>query len=123
MEEVSGQADVIILLSHLGLEAEQRLAQQFPEIDLIVGGKSLHVFDAPVQLDPTQAVIVHAGSLGQRLGAVRLDFDDQGRVVDKEGGVVLLLPEVPSDPAMSELIERYNHLLAPTPPPVIGDGE
>ena len=35
-----GQADIIVLLSHAGESVDRRLAEQVPEIDVIVGGHS-----------------------------------------------------------------------------------
>lgn len=120
--EVSGQANIIIVLSHMGFDADQQLARQVSEIDVIVGGKSGHLLDPPVRPDPEGAVFVQAGSLGQRLGLVWLDFDEQGNIIQVYGHPIVLGPEASIDSEMIELLRSYEHLLPPTPhvaPPVI----
>jgi 5'-nucleotidase / UDP-sugar diphosphatase len=116
VEEVASEADIIVLLSHLGFDADQTLAEQFPEIDIIVGGNSGHMFDPPIRPEPSGPIIVQSGSLGQRLGMVRLDFNDQGEVVGWDGRLITLLPEVPEDPAMTQLLRGYEDMLRPTTP-------
>jgi len=123
VDEVAGQADIILLLSHLGYDQDQGLAQQIHEIDAIIGGKSGHVFDPPLRPDPSGPVIAQVGSLGWRLGVVRLDFDDQGNLIQVDGHAITLGPDVPDDPEIDELLESYKHLIVPTPPPLLGDGE
>ena len=123
VDEVSGQADIIVLLSHLGFDRDQKLAQQFPEIDVIIGGKSGHLFDPPLRPYPSGPVIAQAASLGRRLGVVRLDFDDQGNLIQVDGHAITLGPDVPDDPKIDELLESYQHLIVPTPPPLLEDGE
>ena len=123
VDEVSQQADIILLLSHLGFDQDQKLAQQFPEIDVIIGGKSGHLFDPPIRPYPSGPVIAQAASLGKSLGVVRLDFDDQGNLIQSDGHPITLAPDVPDDPEMNKLLESYEHLIVPTPPPVLGDNE
>ena len=38
--EMSAQADIIVVLSHLGLDKDEQLAKEVPGIDIIVGGLS-----------------------------------------------------------------------------------
>ena len=118
VDELSPQADVIILLSHLGFGEDQNLARQFPEIDIIVGGKSGHLFNPPIRPVPDGPIIAQAGSLGQNLGLVRLDFDVSGRLLDWDGRLILLGPESPDDPAMVEFLQPYWERLTPIAPTV-----
>ena len=113
VDEVSQEADIIVLLSHLGFDEDQELARQFPEIDIIVGGKSGHSFDPPTRPQPAGPVIAQTGTLGQRLGVARLDFDAQGNLVGWDGRLILLTPDVPDDPAMLEFLQSYKDRLAP----------
>jgi 5'-nucleotidase/UDP-sugar diphosphatase len=123
VDEVSDQANVILVLSHLGYDQDEVLARQIPEIDAIIGGKSGQVFDPPLRPDPLGPVFAQVGSQGMRLGVLRLDFDDRGKLIQAEGHPITLGPDVPDDPEMDELLESYKHLIVPTQPPVLGDGE
>jgi len=75
VDELAGQADIIIVLSHLGYDDDVKLATAIPEIDLIVGGKSGHIFDPPTRPSlertghrPGRAVGPAAGGSAPRSG-------------------------------------------------------
>ena len=123
VDEVSDQANFILMLSHLGYDLDEVLAQQIPEIDAIIGGRSGQIFDPPLRADPSGPVFAQVGSQGKRLGVLRLDFDDQGNLIQADGHPITLGPDVPDDPEMDKLLESYKHLIVPTQPPVLGDGE
>jgi 2',3'-cyclic-nucleotide 2'-phosphodiesterase (5'-nucleotidase family) len=67
--------DVIICLSHLGLQADQALAMYVPGINVIVGGHDHFTFEKPIEVvgisgDPTW--IVQAGAFYLNVGKMRL---------------------------------------------------
>jgi 5'-nucleotidase / UDP-sugar diphosphatase len=66
-------ADVIVVLSHQGVEADSALAVAVPGIDVIVGGHSHTELDAPLRVG--QTLIAQAGSRGRWLGRVDLAID------------------------------------------------
>jgi len=115
--ELSVQADIIIVLSHLGYDEDRELAKAVPEIDLIVGGKSGHIFDPPTRPFPTGAIIAQAGQLGQRLGEVRLDLDAGGNVLQWDGHAITLGAESPVDQPMIDLVRSYEASWGVTPTP------
>ena len=43
LQEIKGEADIIVVLSHLGLNDDERMAEDFPEIDIILGAHTHHV--------------------------------------------------------------------------------
>lgn len=108
MDEVSKEADVVIVLSHLGTEVDLQMASQVRGIDLIVGGKSGDVLDPPLWIEPSGTVIAQAGYQGQRIGIVRLEIDGQGKVVSHKGEVVLLTPDFADDPEMRAFLDQYK---------------
>lgn len=75
---LDASTDVLIALTHLGVDADKKLAAAVPGIDLIVGGHShTRLTEAARQGDTW---IVQAGSYGRSLGVVALDVADD-RVV------------------------------------------
>lgn len=75
-------ADVVVLLSHCGLDADKALSWALRhKVDLIVGGHSHDVLDSG---DFDHGIpIVQAGCYGERLGRVTLEISDGGvEVVD-----------------------------------------
>ncbi len=66
-------ADIVIVLSHSGLEGDKELAREVPELDLIVGGHCHSVLHEPVEEGRT--LIVQAGSRARYLGVLELAYD------------------------------------------------
>ncbi|MCM3783231.1 bifunctional metallophosphatase/5'-nucleotidase [Neobacillus mesonae] len=80
--ELKDQVDIMILLSHLGLTTDQRIAEQIEEIDIILGGHTHHVLEEPLELNGT--FICGAGKYGQYVGRITVERsagDDKFRLV------------------------------------------
>lgn len=73
--------DVIIALSHLGFFGDERLAEMFPEIDVILGAHTHHVLDEGVMTNGV--LIAQAGKYGKYVGEVTLTLGESG-IVSKE---------------------------------------
>ena len=71
-------ASIVIVLSHLGLDADKRLAAAVPGVDVIVGGHSHTAIPKPLKME-SGTVILQAGAYGVYLGVLEL-------VVDKATG-------------------------------------
>jgi len=114
---VRGRADVIIVLSYLGLELDQELAQQVRGIDLIVGGRSGQNLEEPLQDAVTGAVIVQAGKRGEWLGIIDLELDQGGRVVGYEGRSRVLSDDIAEDSDLSAWLQSVQPTATPRPEP------
>ena len=116
LAELRSKSDVVILLSHLGLEADAALAQAVPGINVIVGGRSRQIL-VPAQI-VGQTVIVQAGFDGEFLGHLDVAFDAQGQPTASEVRMNGLGPEVADDAAMVALLASYQpQVAAPTTAP------
>jgi 2',3'-cyclic-nucleotide 2'-phosphodiesterase (5'-nucleotidase family) len=62
------QANLVVVLSHLGLRRDVQLAQEVPGIDLILGGHSHHRLPSLLHIGDT--AIAQAGVNGEYLGVV-----------------------------------------------------
>lgn len=60
--------DLLVILSHLGLNRDKELASKFPNIDVIIGGHS-HTILEKLLLE-NQTIICQAGHYGEYLGEV-----------------------------------------------------
>lgn len=111
-------AKLVVLLSHLGLTAtpaasgkeppnawhDDDLAAAFPEIGVIVGGRTHTVLHQPLVIGGT--VIVQAGGYGDYLGRLDLTVDDAtGAVTDYEGRLIVCDRTVPLDPTIQGTLE------------------
>ncbi|HNY13299.1 MAG TPA: metallophosphatase [Candidatus Wallbacteria bacterium] len=87
--EVKDKSDIIVLLSHLGVEGDRELAKTHPEIKLIVGAHSHTLIDKPEMAGKT--CIVQAGRFCENIG--KLDVKITGREIKSiEGGVINIRP-------------------------------
>ncbi|XP_059478918.1 apyrase-like isoform X2 [Neocloeon triangulifer] len=115
---------IIILLSHSGYDVDLIIAEQIPELDVIVGGHS-HTFlysgtppttDEPVDEYPKvvthrnggKTLIVQAMAFGKYLGILELKFDKAGEVESWSGNPILLDSSVPEDESTTELLSPYR---------------
>ncbi len=111
-------ADVLIVLSHLGLENDRRLAARVPGIDLIVGGHDHALLEQPVIIPQQEnrngyrgTAIVQAGSNGAWLGRTVLEFD--GPTLRRVRGRVLpVRPADGEDSAVARLIAPFRDSIA-----------
>ena len=104
--EIAAKADLVIVLSHLGVEADQRLAQQVPGIAVIVGGLTRRVLSPP--LVEKGALVVQAGYDGEWLGALRLQLDEKGAILQHEGLIIGLGPEKAEHPDIARWLEEVK---------------
>ncbi|XP_014477409.1 PREDICTED: apyrase isoform X2 [Dinoponera quadriceps] len=117
--------DIIIVLSHCGLDVDRVTAAKCPLIDVIVGGHS-HTFlytgtppfiDKPVDEYPvvvTQketrrtVLIVQAAAFTKYLGNLTVWFDEQGEVVDWDGNPILLDHSIEEDEGILKELEPWK---------------
>ncbi|KAH0953052.1 hypothetical protein HN011_001822 [Eciton burchellii] len=129
--------DIIVVLSHCGLDVDRRMAAECPLIDVIVGGHS-HSFlytgpppfiDTPedeypvvvVQSETNRTVlIVQAAAYTKYLGNLTVWFDEQGEVVDWDGNPLLLDQSIEEDPGIVEALKPWKEEVDALASKVIG---
>ena len=110
--ELGSQADIIILLVHVGQAMEQRLQQEIEGIDVIVGGTQPRTPSA--LWDETTGVLIlpseqpSPGHAGRLIGLARLDFDGSGRLTSHESQMVSLTPDFADDLEQMILLQSYK---------------
>lgn len=101
-------ADLVVLLSHLGLGVDQELAEAGLEVALIIGGHSHSVVPEPVLVKGVP--IAQAGGLGEYVGVLDVAVDmETGRLVACEGRLVPVdISQVAPDPVTVEIIREMT---------------
>ena len=104
-------AVIIIVLSHLGLDADKDLAQKIPGIHVIVGGHSHTALENPMVVENT--IIVQAGAYGLSLGILKLKIDpDTSRIIwhteEKELEKVMAGKDRQYDKETARIIQAYH---------------
>lgn len=73
VNQLRSKVDVLIVLSHLGLPLDRRMAQEIAGIDLILGGHTHHLLEEPELIGSTH--LCAAGKFGDYMGRVDIWFD------------------------------------------------
>ncbi|HIV82608.1 MAG TPA: bifunctional metallophosphatase/5'-nucleotidase [Candidatus Salinicoccus merdavium] len=84
-DQLSGQVDCLVLMSHLGKYDDETLANRFPEIDVILGAHTHHHFENGDVVGPV--LIGAAGRFGDYLGEITLTFEGK-TLVDKSARLI-----------------------------------
>lgn len=74
------ESDYIVVLSQMGREKDQEIADRWKEIDLIIGGHSQTLLEKPIRIGECR--IVQAGKNGGRVGEIIVRFDGKKKVGD-----------------------------------------
>ncbi|CAH2052260.1 unnamed protein product, partial [Iphiclides podalirius] len=122
--------DIIIILSHCGLDIDKQIANKHGKhVDIIVGGHSHSLLwngpspsgedvagPYPVFIETTddkkhQVLIVQASAFTKYMGNLTVYFDYLGRYVKWDGGPVFLDRSIPEDPEIKKKLIPYAKLV------------
>lgn len=113
---------IIIVLSHIGLAADKKLAQAVPDIDVIVGGHShsllindlnnpLRQAGYPIVVNNERTLIVSCGIGGQYIGKLNIKFDKDGNIISYSGDSIAVSANIPSDLKALKIISQATDKL------------
>ncbi len=90
--------EMLVVLSHVGLTLDRKLARRVPRIDLLLGGHSHDTFTQPEYVG--EVPIVHAGPYGRYVSRSGLAYDSSRRRFSlTDFALVPLLQPVSSEPS------------------------
>ena len=119
--ELRKQADIVVLLSHVGTGPDAQLVQTVTGIDIVLGGH-WHALLLPPRMvrvgTPTAfwvgaVPVVQAGQYGEYMGRTKLIFH-RDRVtgaytlMSVKGEVIRIDDTIPDDPATASIINRFR---------------
>lgn len=109
-------SDVIILLSHLGINEDRAIAERFPEIDVIIGGHTHHLLRSGERVNDT--IITAAGKHCAFVGEVVLTWDHhQQKLVHKEAyttNITHLAKDLETEQKLLAFETEAKHILGET---------
>ena len=110
--ELQPQADVVIVLSHLGTQLNRQLADTVPGIDVIVGGLVMEWPGEPWRSQVNDTLLVEAeipstGHAGRQIGVLRLQLESERRITDSTWENVSLTADYSDDPDVDALLDHY----------------
>ena len=99
------KADIVVLLSHIGLTEGQRLTLEVPGIDVMIFGHQPGLFR---EIAKTNGVInTRAGERGQYIPGIHLVVED-GKLTSYDGELTTLDDKVPADEDMGREVDTFN---------------
>jgi 5'-nucleotidase/UDP-sugar diphosphatase len=136
IDRLRARVDVLIALSHLGLDGDQRLISGTTGLDVVLGGHQHLALDgalSPMDCGPALAaergcrarsvILAHSGALGRYVGELDLEFSPVSEaantangsnrwvVASAEHSLIPVSADVADDPALAELLEPYRERL------------
>ncbi|WP_338449300.1 bifunctional UDP-sugar hydrolase/5'-nucleotidase [Niallia oryzisoli] len=103
---LKGKTDILILLSHLGIHDDERIGQEFPDIDVVIGGHTHHILHEGKMAENT--LLTCAGKYGMYVGHIRLTVDTAGRIVEKKAWLYDTNDLPPIDDEEEKVNQLYN---------------
>ncbi|MGM9992538.1 MAG: bifunctional metallophosphatase/5'-nucleotidase [Candidatus Bruticola sp.] len=115
-------AELIVAVSHCGVDADKITAEKVPALDLIVGGHSHTKLDKAINVGG-HTWIVQAGHYGRYLGQIALDVNPyNGKIFNFDYKLITLDKNlaVEADPEVAAIAEQYNKQVQPMMEKVVG---
>jgi 5'-nucleotidase len=100
--------DLLILISHLGLNADKKLAIISPNIDIIIGGHSHTALDKCIILNNT--IICQAGCYGEYVGELIINYDIKKNIIKNYTSRLIPTKNFPEDPKIVDIINLNSEL-------------
>lgn len=108
LPEVRAAADIVVVLSHIGIDEDTLLAQEVPGIDIIVGGHTHLPLRTARAVGTTR--IYQAGAYTENLGRIEITVDRVTRKPTSIGGADVLIPiasgVVKPDPEVAAVVAQ-----------------
>lgn len=105
---LKAQTDIVICLSHLGINADEEMAKQFPELDVIFGAHTHHILHEGKIVN--QTLLAAAGKFGHYVGHVTIDFDLKNKEIVKKHALLYDTNELKECPNEAEFLHELNDL-------------
>ncbi|MCB9778164.1 MAG: bifunctional metallophosphatase/5'-nucleotidase [Alphaproteobacteria bacterium] len=107
-------ADIIVVVSHMGLDDDQEMAREFEDIDIIMGGHHHVAIDPPLVVvnehTGKRIPVVHSGAFAKFVGRFDAIIRD-GEVLSFDYQLFPVDAGVPEDPSILDIVEEYQQAL------------
>lgn len=102
INEVREKVDILVLMSHLGIDEDLKIANTYPDIDVLLGSHTHHLFPNGEKVNRMQ--LAAAGKFGMYIGEVHLTLN--------QGQIVSSFAETISTAALPEEVEDQKEIVA-----------
>ena len=103
--DLKGKADIIILLSHLGIHDDELIAGMYPEIDIILGGHTHHILHDGKEVG--QTLLAGAGKYGFYTGHVTVKIDQSSKQILNKKAILYDMNDFAKSENEQEISDAY----------------
>lgn len=101
---VREKADIVIVLSHLGLSDDEQIAREFPGVDLIIGGHTHHILQNGKRINET--LLTCTGKYGRFLGEIVIRFNPESKKVVDQRARLIPVENLPPSPDEADFAKK-----------------
>ncbi len=110
LPEVRSKADLIVVLAYVNQETARKLAQENPDIDVILAANQMA---QPVEaMREGKTIIAYAWQQTKSIGELRLYMDSSGKVVDYINRYLALDKSIPDQPEAAQMVAESKAAIA-----------
>lgn len=107
IEEAESSANILILLSQMGLWKTLDLIDQFSQIDVAIVGDEGKTIRNPILY--RNSLVIMSGNRGQYVGKLDLILDGDGGILGYQGDLIPLDETIPDDPEIAALVAEFKN--------------
>ncbi|MGG1574164.1 bifunctional metallophosphatase/5'-nucleotidase [Fictibacillus sp. NRS-1165] len=100
--ELRKNCDLVVVLSHLGLNFDERMAQEIKGIDLILGAHTHHVLPEGKMINGT--LVAQTGKFGVYLGEITIEYEPATKKITSKRAGLIDLSDKAEDSGGAELL-------------------
>ncbi|MCA0971751.1 bifunctional metallophosphatase/5'-nucleotidase [Halobacillus litoralis] len=101
---VKEEADVVVLLSHLGINDDEEIARRFDGIDVIIGGHTHHLFQNGELVNDT--LLTAVGKHGTHIGEVMLEWNPREALLEDKQAYAISTEHMKKDESVIEQVQQ-----------------
>ncbi|EOB3491607.1 bifunctional UDP-sugar hydrolase/5'-nucleotidase [Enterococcus hirae] len=113
VEELRPKVDILVLMSHLGIQDDRQIAQELPSIDVILGSHTHHLLIDGQIVNGVQ--LAAAGKYGQYVGEVHLTVDEHKNIIQKSAWAIpteTMMTFIEDEQESQDYLTKGHELLA-----------
>lgn len=117
---------VLIALTHIGIDADKKLAEAVPQLDIIVGAHTHTLLsndksipevhgDYPMVIEhdnQTKTLIVTVGQAGRYIGLLKTSFDKNGKIISYRGDAIAVDKKFTMDDKIANKIKDIQNQIS-----------
>ncbi|WP_218795666.1 bifunctional metallophosphatase/5'-nucleotidase [Enterococcus hirae] len=113
VEELRPKVDILVLMSHLGIQDDRQIARELPSIDVILGSHTHHLLIDGQIVNGVQ--LAAAGKYGQYVGEVHLTVDEHKNIIQKSARAIpteTMMTFIEDEQESQDYLTKGHELLA-----------